>query len=266
MTSGDPSAASDRPDTRRPPTGPGEPAEFWDPDAIPAATVIVMRDKPGVGPQTLMLKRDPGLTFAGGMWVFPGGRIDDADTTGRPLSVSGPTLGSRPGGEALESAARRAAIRESAEEAGLTLDPGRLIRWSHWTAPVQSPRRYTTAFFLYVVGGDRTEVQIDDHEIRQFEWLTPRGVMERHTSGELGLTPPTFITLTQLLPFTTTASLLDSLAGRSIEHFATRFVIVGDTMIAMYHGDAGYESGDVDASGRRHRLSMDSVWRYERDQ
>ena len=56
---------------------PGSPgAPLWDPLAVPAATVIVLRDGPD-GPEALMLKRDRDLSFAGGMWVFPGGRIDE---------------------------------------------------------------------------------------------------------------------------------------------------------------------------------------------
>ena len=42
-----------------------------------AATVILLRDA-GDGLETLMLRRNSKIVF-GGMWVFPGGRIDDAD-------------------------------------------------------------------------------------------------------------------------------------------------------------------------------------------
>ena len=46
-------------------------------ELIPAATVIVLRDTPD-GLETLMLHKNSKIAF-GGMWVFPGGRIDDAD-------------------------------------------------------------------------------------------------------------------------------------------------------------------------------------------
>ncbi len=37
-------------------------------------------------------------------------------------------------------------------------------------------------------------------------------------------------------------------------------------MVALYAGDAGYDSGDATLPGRRHRLWMlDEGWRYERD-
>ena len=47
--------------------------------AIPAATVILLRDIDGDGkPEVLMLRKNSKIAF-GGMWVFPGGRIDPED-------------------------------------------------------------------------------------------------------------------------------------------------------------------------------------------
>src|SRR5690606_17094803 len=65
-----------------PPQGLGG-APLWDPTAIPAATVIVVRE-PSRGArrdglEVLMLRRDSSLSFAAGAWVFPGGRIDPED-------------------------------------------------------------------------------------------------------------------------------------------------------------------------------------------
>ena len=71
-------------------------------EEIQAATVILLRDTPG-GLETLMLRRDSKLAFVGGMWVFPGGRVDPEDAAGL---APGDELG----------AARRAAVRESLEE------------------------------------------------------------------------------------------------------------------------------------------------------
>ncbi|MEY2404778.1 MAG: hypothetical protein QOD38_2329, partial [Acidimicrobiaceae bacterium] len=72
------------------------------PPPIPAATVVLVRDGAG-GLETLMLRRNAHGAF-GGMWVFPGGRVDPDD------------------GED-EIGARRAAVRETMEEASLVLDP-----------------------------------------------------------------------------------------------------------------------------------------------
>ena len=45
---------------------------------LPAATVVLVRQGDS-GIQTLLLRRNSALRFAGGNWVFPGGRIDKAD-------------------------------------------------------------------------------------------------------------------------------------------------------------------------------------------
>ena len=45
------------------------------PEARPASTVVLLRDTTN-GLETLMLKRNKALIFAGGAWVFPGGALD----------------------------------------------------------------------------------------------------------------------------------------------------------------------------------------------
>src|SRR5687768_17333689 len=79
--------------------------------AIPAATLILVRDQAGAAPELLMVERAQGMAFAAGAQVFPGGRIDDAD---RAFAA---TIGASP--EAV------AAVRETIEETAIpaALDP-----------------------------------------------------------------------------------------------------------------------------------------------
>ena len=51
---------------------------------IPAATVLLLRDT-DAGLEVLMLRKNRGQAF-GGMWVFPGGKVDpdDVATTDEP--------------------------------------------------------------------------------------------------------------------------------------------------------------------------------------
>ncbi len=233
------------PDDRRTTDAPD--ASWWDPEAIPAATVLVVRDGDD-GVEALMLRRDRDLSFAGGTWVFPGGRIDPEDHP--------------PDGLDLEAAALRAAVREAHEESGLVLDPLLLRRWSHWTPPPESPRRFTTAFFVAAVPADAGEIVVDDGEIREFQWRRPAEMLERRDAGEVSLTPPTFITLHQLARHADVASAVSG--SQLVEHFSTRIAVAGDLIVAMYHGDVGYESGEPDRDGPRHRLSMGQRWVYER--
>ncbi|MBX7070554.1 MAG: NUDIX hydrolase [Microthrixaceae bacterium] len=215
------------------------------PDAVAAATVILVRPDASV----LMLKRDSKLAFAGGLWVFPGGRVDPGDYDG-----SG----------SLEVAERRAAVREAMEEAGLVIDPDALLRFSHWTPPPQAQKRFSTAFF--VASAPDGAVVIDDGEIRDSQWVTPLAALEAQRSGEIELAPPTFITLTYLSRHESAASLLDSMATHVPESFATQVAEVDGQVCALYHGDVGYgPDGDPLADGPRHRLWLDPAgWRYVR--
>lgn len=231
---------------------PGSPgAPLWDPEAIPAATVVVLRDG-GTGLEVLMLRRDKDLSFAGGMWVFPGGRIDAADHPDGPPD--------------LEAAARVAAAREAMEEAGLALDPATLRRWSHWTPPPESPKRFSTAFFVAPLPDGAGDVVIDDGEIRDHRWLSPDAVLDLRDAGEVGLGPPTYITLSDLRAHADVAGAMSHAESLgAVEHFATRICLVGDQVVALYHGDVGYDSGDPDLPGARHRLTMGTCWEYRRD-
>src|SRR6058998_293848 len=97
--------------------------------AVPAATVVLLRDGAD-GVEALMLRRDADLAFAGGAWVFPGGRIDPEDY---------PEGTDADDAEALLDAARNAAAREAMEEAGLVVDPSELVWFAHWTPPAIGP-------------------------------------------------------------------------------------------------------------------------------
>jgi 8-oxo-dGTP pyrophosphatase MutT (NUDIX family) len=184
------------------------------------------------------------------MWVFPGGRIDPEDFLDDP--------------EDLASAEVRAAAREACEEVGLDVDPTSLTRWSHWTPPDHGQsHRFSTAFF--VGAAPSGDVVIDDGEIRAHRWATPADALDLHRAGEIDLSPPTFITLVQLAEAGDLAAVLAGPPG-GVEHFATVIAGHGDDLVALYHGDAGYESGDPAAEGPRHRLVMASAgWAYLRD-
>ena len=90
----------------------------------PAATVILVRDAAD-GFEILMLKRTSGAAFAGGMFVFPGGRVDGDDHLHRyDEHRVGPSDEQEAQRQALGAEWRGywiAGIRESFEEAGLLL-------------------------------------------------------------------------------------------------------------------------------------------------
>ena len=70
---------------------------------LPAATVVLVRDGDD-GLEALLVQRSKAVKHMGGMWVFPGGKVDEQD-----YPENGDDYG----------AALNAAIRETREEAGL---------------------------------------------------------------------------------------------------------------------------------------------------
>jgi 8-oxo-dGTP pyrophosphatase MutT (NUDIX family) len=214
----------------------------------PSATVALLRDaEPGL--EVLLLRRNSGLLFHGGAWVFPGGRIDPQDYRGAPADDL--------------TAARFAAVREAREEAGLEMAPSELVPISEWTTPPGSPRRYRTWFFAAAAAD--TPIEVDGGEINAYRWLRPGEALSARKAGEIELPPPTFVTTTLLLPFASAGAALSALAEREFERFLPRLHRVPGGACSLYEEDAGYADGVVDREGPRHRLWMlESGWRYER--
>jgi len=199
------------------------------PPPLPAATVVVVREGAS-GPEVLLLKRSSVGVFAD-MWVFPGGRVDDADR-----------------GDDELGRARSAAVREAEEEVGLALDPTQLVPFSHWTPPAVLPKRYTTWFFVAPWGGD--EVEVDGHEIVGHEWMPAAVALE----AARPLAPPTYVTLHRLAEYPSIAELAAN--PPEVERFVTRPSSDGTVPVMLWEGDAGYESADASVEGARHRMRM----------
>lgn len=87
-----------------------------------AATVVLLRDGEA-GLEVLMLRRHTAVEFAGDAWVFPGGRVEEADRALPPERYDGidpAGLTERFGAPAdLVLGFHVAAVRETFEEAGL---------------------------------------------------------------------------------------------------------------------------------------------------
>lgn len=231
------------------------------PELVPAATLVVLRDG-AAGPEVLMVRRNASLAFAGGMWVFPGGRLDPGDRRGTSDDADG-----------LLEAARRAAARETLEETSLVVPVERLVWMSHWTPPARPGRRFATWFFVTALDADHADalegeatIAVDGSEITDHRWLRPLDAHRLRDEGEIELSPPTWITLWQLASHPSAASAVESFAAGAPEHFATRVAVLDDEVHALYAGDAGYEASDATIPGPRHRLRMrGSTWVYERD-
>jgi len=186
-----------------------------------AATVILLRGG-GERLELLLVKRNPEARFMGGAWVFPGGAVNRAEGEG-------------------EAALRAAAVREVAEEAGVSLpDATALVPFSRWITPAEVKIRFDTWFFLAPVPAS-TEPRVDGSEIVDWFWCTPVHALAAHRQGELFLAFPTIKHLEQLSGFASTQALLEHALGREVAPVQPVLVTSGETARVVLPGEPGYE-------------------------
>lgn len=212
---------------------------------VPAATVMLLRENKG-RLETLLLLRNRSLKSFGGVWVFPGGRVDDDDGNA---------------GDDEPARARRTACREAKEETGLDIDPGSLVSLSHWIPPIQEKRRFSTRFFL--AAAPNKPVEIDQGEIHDFKWVCPKETIETMPNGDLRIMPPTYVSLFELSKFDTVEKALSGIAAMEDEYFQTKFAQYKGGFITLWEPDAAYETMDFTLPGPRRRLlAKPDGWLY----
>jgi 8-oxo-dGTP pyrophosphatase MutT (NUDIX family) len=190
---------------------------------IAAATLVLLRET-GAGVEIFMVERAKTMGFAGGMMVFPGGKVDDADVALAADPHLAPGFASL---EPVDAAARIAAIRETFEEAGVLLtvgppigeelrshwrariveheetfadflqstghrlDPAPLIPFAHWCPPRDLERkRFDTRFYLARMPADET-AEHDGSESTRSHWITAAEALARADAGENSIIFPT---------------------------------------------------------------------------
>jgi 8-oxo-dGTP pyrophosphatase MutT (NUDIX family) len=175
----------------------------------PAATLIMIQPG-GDGPEVLMLQR-PARGFFGGLWVFPGGVLEEIDhgTSARQTVIV-------PDG-ADDLPWRSAALRETVEEVGIALtapqvtdpieavgeavfrtvqergavlDGSRLRLLSRWVTPEGLPTRFDARFYLAVVETSPPAVARTG-EVVDTAWITPSEGLARRERGEWAMVTPT---------------------------------------------------------------------------
>ena len=207
----------------------------------PAATVVLLRDGRS-GPEALLVQRSQAVKHMGGMWVFPGGRVDEDDY---------------PEDRDDYCAALNAAIRETREEAGLVIGADQLVYLSHWTTPEGAKKRFSTWFFLAILNDDQ-EVQVDGGEIARHQWTAPRAACAEAADDtrELRLMPPTFVSLVDISEYASCDDARAGSEGRDAIIYTPHMVFVEDGICFLYPGDSGYADEDLEAEGPKHRFYM----------
>lgn len=173
-----------------------------DSEAIPAATLIVMREQAGGAPELLMVERPKTMSFAAGAMVFPGGRIEPEDY----LHAAD-----------LEQAAGRAAVRETAEETGLEVPLGDLVPFARWRPDFVRHRRFDTFFFLAPCPPHAGPLEPQPGECERAEWLPAALVLEQLARGEVRAIFPTVRNLERLAMFASFAEARDHALSTPVE-------------------------------------------------
>ncbi|NND67828.1 MAG: NUDIX hydrolase [Halioglobus sp.] len=208
---------------------------------LPAATIVLVRDG-SAGLEALLVQRAKAVKHMGGMWVFPGGKVDEADY---------------PDDRDEYTAAVNAAIRETREEAGVAVSADQLVYLAHWTTPAGAKKRFATWFFLTILEDDQ-EVSVDGGEIANHRWVNPRLALAESAdrAESLRLMPPTYVSLSDIAGCADCAEARTVIGGRAALVYAPRMAFVDDGICFLYAGDAGYATEDIDATGARHRCYM----------
>ncbi len=187
-----------------------------------AATVILLRGGEHVL-EVLLVKRTEKARFMGGVWVFPGGAVDEHDP---------PSHG---------SAHRAAAVRELSEEAAIAIsDPTTLVEFSRWITPAEVAVRFDTRFFLAELP-EGQEPKIDGQECVDQGWFTPRGALDAHLREEIALVFPTIKHLEQLDAFPNVVELLAYADGRQVHPVQPKVWFDGEVARVLLPGEPGYE-------------------------
>ena len=181
-----------------------------------SATVVLLRDDRGLGLEVFLLRRHTASAVLGGAYVFPGGKLDEAD--GRSAwhqqldAAEQARLHAALGESDLTPAGALAlyvaAVREMQEECGVRMTPADLQPWTRWITPVQpsvTNRRFDTRFFMARLPHEQ-EPKHDDVEAVASLWLTPREALQRYWTRELSLAPPQIMTLAGLCAHDSVAS------------------------------------------------------------
>ncbi len=206
--------------------------------AIPAATLVLFRERDGLPPELLVVERSAKMVFAGGAIVFPGGRVDVDDhqiaadrltaATSVPLALD-------------EAAARVAAIRETLEESGIsigftqspvqdwidaarkrlharemfstilaegghTLDLDHLIPFARWRPGFREARVFDTRFYIACAHPECPEPIVDETENVMSFWASAADLLDAADAEKVRVIFPTRRNLERLALFDSFAS------------------------------------------------------------
>ena len=237
---------------------------------IPAATLVVFRHARDRGPpELLMVVRSKAMSFAGGMAVFPGGRLDEVDRELAARIDHGCD-------DDDEAAHRIAAIRETAEETGLAialkgqmdaqraavmrqsllekgelapvldefdlkLDLDALVPFARWLPlGLSHSRIFDTRFYLADLGTGAVDIAVDATENTKLFWVSAQGALDMAERGEIKIIFPTRRNLERLAQFDDFAAAKAHARATPIRTITPEVFEDGETRVLRIPSDLGY--------------------------
>lgn len=207
-------------------------------EAIPAATLIVVRESAGRPPELLMVERAQGMAFAAGALVFPGGRVDETDRlfaaqlgidahvvaavretleeTSVPVGLV-PTPDARTAGILQGQLIADRPFAEALEEVGSRIEATKLTPFARWVPKFHAVRRFDTLFFIANAPETNWQPRVVEGECADAFWLSAQAVLDREQRGEGRLIFPTRRTLERLAQHSSFEAILADARGHPIE-------------------------------------------------
>lgn len=207
--------------------GPAEAPNLGEPSVPrPAASVVLLRrggKHADRALEVLLLRRSGEAQFMPGVWVFPGGAVDDSD------------------GEDKDDARFKAcAVRELEEEAGIALPADEeLVLFSRWITPEVVSRRFDAHFFLALAPA-HAPPRPDGVETTDAAWFEPAGALEAQAAGELVLAFPTIKQLEALLPYRTSDEAIAAHRQTTIQPILPKVIGTREDNRVVLPGDPDY--------------------------
>jgi 8-oxo-dGTP pyrophosphatase MutT (NUDIX family) len=205
--------------------GPAEAPNLGEPsEPRPAASVVLLRrggKHADRALEVLLLKRTEEARFMPGVWVFPGGGLDECDGEG-------------------EDAYRACAARELREEAGIELPADEeLVLFSRWITPEAISRRFDAWFFLALAPA-HTPPKPDGVETVDAAWVEPAAALETQAAGDLVLAFPTVHQLRALAEFRTSEEAISAYRARDVAPILPKVIGTREDHRVVLPGDPDY--------------------------
>jgi glyoxylase-like metal-dependent hydrolase (beta-lactamase superfamily II)/8-oxo-dGTP pyrophosphatase MutT (NUDIX family) len=180
-----------------------------------AAVTIVYRQVPGAGVEVFWLRRETQLSFAGGFYAFPGGRVDAADAqipmegaegpeaqlrvaaarelfeeTGLLLAAGAEKVGAEERGAARAALLdRKESFAQVVQRLGLQLRARDFLSAGRWITPPFMPIRFDAHFFL-AEAPPTGVAEVWPGEAAEGAWVKPKDALKRWQAGTALLHPP----------------------------------------------------------------------------